>query len=134
MTILSHLRALPEMVLLVGACVAMIADLYSKDERRRIGYNIALVTLLLCFVLTVYIILESGGTGRYLFNGLFVSDLMSHLLKLACYVATWAALVYSRQWLLERSLLRGEFITLLLFSLLGMMVLISASSFLTVYL
>jgi NADH-quinone oxidoreductase subunit N len=42
--------------------------------------------------------------------------------------------VYSRQWLLDRGLLRGEFITLLLFSLLGMMILVSAASFLTVYL
>jgi NADH-quinone oxidoreductase subunit N len=134
MTILSHLRALPEMVLLVGACVVMIADLYSKDERRRIGYALAQVVLLACVVLQIYVIAESGGSRYYIFNGLFVSDLMSHVLKLACYVATWAALVYSRQWLLDRGLLRGEFITLLLFSLLGMMVMISASSFLTVYL
>ena len=134
MTILSHLRALPEMVLLVGACVVMIADLYSKDERRRIGYSLAQVVLLACVVLQIYIIAESGGSRYYIFNGLFVSDLMSHVLKLACYAATWAALVYSRQWLLDRGLLRGEFITLLLFSLLGMMVMISASSFLTVYL
>jgi NADH-quinone oxidoreductase subunit N len=134
MTILSHLRALPEMVLLVGACVVMIADLYSKDERHRIGYTLAQVVLLICVVLQIYIIGESGGSRYYIFNGLFVSDLMSHVLKLACYVATWAALVYSRQWLLDRGLLRGEFITLLLFSLLGMMVMISASSFLTVYL
>jgi len=134
MTILSHLRALPEMVLLFGACVVMIADLYSKDERRRIGYNLAQVVLLACFVLQIYVIAESGGSRYYIFNGLFVSDMMSHVLKLACYAATWAALVYSRQWLIDRGLLRGEFITLLLFSLLGMMILVSAASFLSVYL
>src|SRR5204862_7952549 len=44
------------------------------------------------------------------------------------------ALVYSRQYLIDRDLLRGEFVTLLLFALLGMMVMISAGSFLTVYL
>src|SRR3970282_863522 len=59
---------------------------------------------------------------------------MAHVLNFACYVAVWAALVYSRQWLLDRGLLRGEFITLLLFALLGMMVMVSASSFLSVYL
>jgi NADH-quinone oxidoreductase subunit N len=75
-----------------------------------------------------------GGSKYYLFNRLFVADFLSHLLKFACYMASWAALVYSRQWLLDRSLLRGEFITLLLFSLLGMMILVSAASFLTVYL
>ena len=134
MTILSHLRALPEMVLLVGACAVMIVDLYVKSERRTLSLVLAQVVLLLCFVLQIYIIAESGGSRYYIFNGLFVSDFMSHLLKLACYLAAWAALVYSRQWLLDRNLLRGEFITLLLFSLLGMMVMISASSFLTVYL
>ena len=50
------------------------------------------------------------------------------------YLAVSAALVYSRQYLLDRGLLRGEFFTLLLFALLGMMVMISANSFLTVYL
>ena len=133
MTVLSHLRALPEMVLLLGACVVMIADLYS-GERRRLGYNLALGTLALCVLFTFYVLVESEGTRYYIFNGLFVSDVMSHLLKLACYMATWAALVYSRQWLIDRNLFRGEFLTLLLFSLLGMMILISASSFLTVYL
>ena len=51
-----------------------------------------------------------------------------------CYAAVSAALVYSRQYLLDRGLLRGEFITLLLFCLLGMMVMISAASFLTLFL
>jgi NADH-quinone oxidoreductase subunit N len=59
---------------------------------------------------------------------------MGHLLKMMCYLAVSAALVYSRQYLQDRSLLRGEFVTLLLFSLLGMMVLISAASFLTLFL
>ena len=56
------------------------------------------------------------------------------MVKLVYYAAVSAALVYSRQWLVDRGLLRGEFFSLLLFSLLGMMVLASASSFLTVYL
>src|SRR5204863_3446138 len=41
---------------------------------------------------------------------------------------------YSRDWLLDRGLLPGEFFCLLLFSLLGMMLLTSANSFLTVFL
>src|SRR5205085_5979156 len=69
-----------------------------------------------------------------LFNGLFVSDVMSHLLKLASYAAVSVTLLYSRRYLADRGLLRGEFITLLLFALLGMMIMISAASFLTIYL
>jgi NADH-quinone oxidoreductase subunit N len=134
MTILEHMRAFPEMLLLVGACAVMLVDARSKDVRKRLPYFVAQGTLLLCFLSTLFIISESNGTKQYIFYGLFVSDMLSHLLKATCYMAVSAALVYSRQYLLDRDLLRGEFISLLLFSLLGMMVLISANSFITVYL
>jgi NADH-quinone oxidoreductase subunit N len=131
---LSHMRAFPEMLLLAGTSTAMMVDVYLKDERRRAAYYIAQATLLLCFLSTIFIVYESEGTRQVIFNGLFVSDVMGHLLKLVSYLAVSAALVYSRQYLLERGLLRGEFITLLLFALLGMMVMISAASFLTLFL
>ncbi|MGH8668372.1 MAG: NADH-quinone oxidoreductase subunit NuoN, partial [Burkholderiales bacterium] len=83
---------------------------------------------------TLFILRESEGQRSLLFHGLFVSDALCHVLKLMCYLAVSAALVYSRQYLADRGLLRGEFVTLLLFALLGMMVMISAASFLTLFL
>ncbi len=132
-TLFNHLPALPEVILLVGACVLMIGDLYVKSESRQGTFWAAQVVLVLCLLAQLFV---SAGTGRhlYLFNNLFVVDPLANLLKIACYLAVSAALVYSRQYLAERGLLRGEFITLLLFSLLGMMIMISAASFLTVYL
>jgi NADH-quinone oxidoreductase subunit N len=132
--LLSHLRALPEIVLLVGACALMIVDLLSRDAERRLSFAFAQAILLLCFASTLFVIAESGGTRHYIFYGLFVSDMLSHVLKLFAYVAVSAALAYSRRYLLDRGLLRGEFLTLLLFALLGTMVMISANSFLSVYL
>jgi NADH-quinone oxidoreductase subunit N len=134
LTVLSHVRALPEVLLLLGACVAMIADTFVKDERRAVTYWISQGTLALCALATLWVVSETGVESYYLFNGLFVADFLSHLIKLVYYAAVSAALVYSRQWLLDRGLLRGEFFSLLLFSLLGMMVLASAASFLTVIL
>ena len=133
MEILSHLRALPEMWVLVATCVLMILDLYSKDEGRRVAFYGAQVILGVAFILTLYVVYESEGTRQIIFSGMYVSDVLGHLLKLVCYLATSAALVYSRQYLADRGLLRGEFVTLLLFSLLGMMVMISAASFLTLF-
>src|SRR5688572_28329366 len=133
-TVLSHLRALPEMWLLLGTCVLMILDVYSKDEHRRVTVYGAQVVLGVCVLLTLYVLVESEGTRQILFSGLFVADTMGHLLKLVCYVAVSVALLYSRQYMADRGLLRGEFVTLLLFSLLGMMVMISAASFLTLFL
>jgi len=142
--LLDHVPAAPEIVLLAGACAIMIADLYVKHEARRVSYAAAQVLLALCAALTLFVLLSlikvdpSGRAAHvgtyYLFDRLFVADALANLLKLVCYLAVSVALVYSRGYLLERGLLRPEFLTLLLFSLLGMMVLISAGSFLTVYL
>jgi NADH-quinone oxidoreductase subunit N len=133
--IIDHLPALPEAIVLVGTCALMIFDLYMKDERRGATLAFAQVVLLLAAAATLFVLLSAGRPAKYLiFEGLFIADAMSHLLKLLCYLSVSAALVYSRQYLFERGLLRGEFVTLLLFSLLGMMVMISAASFLTLFL
>ena len=134
--LIDHLPALPEVILLVGACALMIVDLYVKSERRNLSFQVAQAMLLLCMLATLFVQWVRGlpAPPLYLFNGLFVFDVMSSLLKLVSYLAVWATLIYSRQYLVDRGLLRGEFLTLLLFSLLGMMVMISANSFLSMYL
>ncbi|HYG55889.1 MAG TPA: NADH-quinone oxidoreductase subunit NuoN [Burkholderiales bacterium] len=131
-TILDHMPALPEAILLIGACAVMLADVRARD--RVVAYWLAQATLLACLVATLFVVWASAGARYYIFNGLFVADLMSHLLKLVSYFAVSVALLYSRQYLHDRGLLRGEFITLLLFSLLGMMILVSANNFITVFL
>src|SRR5260221_3033926 len=128
--ILDHVVVLPELVLMIGACVVL---LLFADGRRNAGW-IAHAVLLLCAISTLFVIWATEGRAYYRFNGLYVSDFMGHVLKLACYAAASATLVYSRAYLFSRGLLRGEFVALLLFALLGMMVMISASSFLTLYL
>ena len=59
--ILSHARALPEVLLLVGACIAMLADTFVRHERRAPTYWIAQGTLLLCAVATLWVMSETGG-------------------------------------------------------------------------
>jgi len=132
--LLSHLRAMPEMILLAGACALMIVDLLSTDAGRRASFWFAQAVLALCLVATLYVIAESGGTRYYIFYGLYVSDMLSHVLKLFATLAVSVAMVYARPYLLDRGLLRGEFLTLMLFALLGIMVMASANSFLTLYL
>ena len=133
MNLLDYAPVLPELLLLIGACALMIFDLYVKDEGRGASAVFAQVLLYLCAAATLFVDL---GTRSHLtlFNGLFVVDHFANLLKIVCYLAVSAAIVYSRSYLYERGMLRGEFMSLLLFALLGMMVLISAASFLTVFL
>ena len=63
-----------------------------------------------------------------------VDDMLADVLKFFSYVAVSLMLFYSRGYLAARGLFRGETFVLTLFALLGMMVMISANSFLTLYL
>ncbi|HEU0186688.1 MAG TPA: NADH-quinone oxidoreductase subunit NuoN [Gallionellaceae bacterium] len=123
--------AYPEIFLLVMACLILIVDLFVRHPERSPTYLLVQGTLLGCALLTVYT--HQDGVV-HLFRHMFVDDLLADVLKMLSYLSVSMALIYSRDYLLKRGLFTGEFMVLTLFSLLGMMVMISASHFLTLYL
>ncbi len=124
--------AYAEVFLLAMVCVILLLDLFLGDEQRWITYALSLVTLLGCFLLTVFIVLTSDAV--YTFSGMFVSDLMANVLKLGIYLTVAVVLVYSQAYIRARDMFRGEFFVLALFAMLGMMVMVSANHLLTLYL
>lgn len=125
------LAAVPEMFVLSMGCLILIIDLFVSQRNRGATYLLAQATLLGAVLLTL--LLPAQETA-YAFSDSFVRDSMGDLLKLFVYVAIFAVFVYSKDYLRERDLFKGEFYVLGLFGVLGMMVLISANSLLTVYL
>ncbi len=122
--------ALPEIFVLVMACVILLVDLWVK-ENRFIAYALTQMTLLFAAWLTL------GSFHRqveFSFSHMFVADAISDTLKLMTYVAVSVTLVYARAYIGLRGLYRGEFFVLALFAMLGMMVMISANHFLVLYL
>ncbi|MDT3736101.1 MAG: NADH-quinone oxidoreductase subunit NuoN [Denitratisoma sp.] len=120
-----------EIFILLMACVLLLVDLFVGKGRRWLVYLLAQLTLAGCFGITL---LTLDGQGVTTFSNMFVDDLLADFLKLALYPAVAVMLVYSRGYLAARNLDRGEFYVLVLFATLGMMVMISASHFLTIYL
>jgi NADH-quinone oxidoreductase subunit N len=68
------------------------------------------------------------------FGGSFVLDQLAVVLKIATCGITILVFVYSRDYLVDHDIYKGEYYVLGLFATLGMMVMISAHSFLLVYL
>ncbi|MGW8270519.1 MAG: NADH-quinone oxidoreductase subunit NuoN [Burkholderiales bacterium] len=132
--LIDHLPVLPEVIVLAGTSALLIGDRFVKSPRRTASYVGAQLILLLAVLASLFVLRGTGASQLIIFNGLFVADAMANVLKLFAYVAVGVALVYSRQYLLDRGLFRGEFLALLLFALLGVMIMISANSFLTLYL
>jgi NADH-quinone oxidoreductase subunit N len=133
---MNFIPAYPELFLLLAICSIMVIDMYSTDSRRALTHYLSLATLVICGAMTLMDF--NAGQTVYTFNNMFLSDPMSHLLKLFCYVATALTLIYSRQYNADRGIvggeLGGEYYMLALFSLLGQMVMISGNNVLVIYL
>lgn len=123
--------ALPEMIILVTACVALLADLFLRHRYSSITFICASIGLALAaFVSFLFL-----GTYRTtILGGLFVSDDMAQLMKLFIYLTVFLSFFYSRYYIDERQMPAGDYYVLGLFSTLGMMVLVSAHSLLTIFL
>ena len=131
-TLLTNIHlAIPEIFILSMASIILVVDLFLTEKNRYITYLLSQLTLVVAFFLTLN--LFSGDTF-YIFSQTFVSDPMSSILKLGVYIATFVTFLYSKDYLKERNIFCGEYFVLGLFGLLGMMIMISASSFLTLYL
>jgi len=125
--------AMPEIFLLVASMAILLIDAFSKSPRRTWAYALSIVTLIILMAMTLLQwVTEAQGQSFY---GLYVVDDLSHILKFASYIAVLATLVYGREYIQSRDMLRGgEFYVLVLMALLGQMVMISAGNFLTIYL
>ena len=122
---------LPELVTLVLASTILLVDLYLKEEQKGINHTLAVIGLI---VAIGAVGLAGGGERQVLFDGSFVRDAMSDALKGLTFVVTLLAFAYAKDWLRDRGMLAGEFYVLALFAVLGMLIMISANSLLTVYL
>ena len=122
---------LPEIAILVSACVVLIADLFVPPARRQISFWLTQAALLVA----IWIVVTTAQLAPVRsFGGMVVDDMLSGVLKLFALVAVSLMLFYSRAYLAARGLFRGEMFVLTLFALLGMMVMMAAANFVTLYL
>ncbi len=123
--------ALPEIFLVAMACLVLVVDVYLPQERRNVTYALAQLSL----IVTLVLILGNQTETRVLaFNDLFVQDAMADALKLFIIIISFGVFVYSREYLQARNIFKGEFYVLGLFSIVGMMLMVSANNLLMLYL
>jgi NADH-quinone oxidoreductase subunit N len=127
----NFLAILPEIVVLTGASVILLVDLFLSDQRRHVSYWLAQFTLLIAACVTVRTLNVEAVRA---FNGMVIDDLVSDFLRMFSFVSVSLVLFYGRSYLTVRGLFRGETFVLILLALLGMQVLTTANSFVTLYL
>ena len=123
--------AWPELFLGAGACLILIVDLMLPESQRRWSYWLTQATLIVTAWLTW---VSPDELPVRALSGMFVTDKLADALKLFAYLSASLTLFYSRGYLAARGLFRGETFVLTLTSVLGMMVMISANSFVSLFL
>ena len=123
--------ALPEIFLLVMACLILIVDVYLPSDKRNLTYVLTQFSLIFALGL---LLTNQTDTRVLAFNDLFVQDAMADTLKMFIVIISFGVFVYSREYLLARNIFKGEFYVLGLFSIVGMMLMVSANNLLMLYL
>ena len=113
----------------MGLTVLMV-EVFIGKKAPQADYFITQITLGFVLILTVQ---QIGQDRVILFEGAFVRDTLGDILKIFIYLTTMLSIGYSRRYLKEREMLRGEFYVMVLFAVFGIQVLVSAGSLLTVY-
>ena len=120
-----------EIFLTFAACVVLLVDVFLPERHRAWSYLLALATVLG----TVLVLVATAPEQPVVtLSGAFVADPLSQLLKLFTCAVVAVTFLYARDYLKARSLFRGEYYVLGLLATLGIFVMISAHSMLSLYL
>ena len=123
--------ALPEIFLLSAIVVVLLLDLFLTKPFKQATYYLTQISLFITGVMAFNLIDQPQAI---IFSGSFILDNMASVFKVFMIGATMVAMVYTRHYLIQHALFRGEYFVLVLLSVLGMMVMVSGYSLLTLYL
>jgi len=123
---------LPDGLVMTGLVVAWLNDTFTGPEGRRTTYFIALLTTVIAGIW--FAVDAFDPHVYYYFTRMYVVDPFASAMKAVVTLGYAVSIVYSRKYLEDRDMFRGEFFLLGLFSLLGQITMISGNNFLTLYL
>ena len=124
------LFALPELFLLFAISLILLFDLFVSQRLKQFTYYLTQLALLI----TGFLAFDLIGENATIFSGTFVLDSLGSTFKVFILGFAIIALVYTRHYLKAHELLRNEYFILAMMSILGMMVMVSGHSLLTLYL
>jgi NADH-quinone oxidoreductase subunit N len=123
--------AIPELIVFSLGTLALLVQAFWGQKRPAITYcYVQLVVLLTGIVTFGYL----NDATVLTFDNMFILDKLAVILKLFIVLTVLLCFVYSRVYIADNKMPRGEYYILGLFAMLGMMVLVSSHHFLTLYL
>jgi len=125
--------ALPEIFLLCMACFILLVDVFVKESHRILTYLLIQLTLVGAFLMTLPQFVNYPAPTVTL-GGQYIVDKLAILTKVFIYIFSIFSFAYAREYIESRNMPRSEYYLLGLFAVLGMSIMVSAYTFLTIYL
>ncbi len=122
---------LPEIYLTASICLLLLLDAFSNSRSATGLHRLSMLALVLTAALVVW---GHGDVAVSAFHGMFINDTLGEILILFSILCTAIVLVLASPYLRQRRIAMGEFHTLTLFALLGVMFLVSAGNLVMIYL
>lgn len=134
MTFLNFVQPiLPEISLFSGALLILILDLYLGKNKKgffRVSYLLAIFFA----ILSIHFVTETSFHSLKFFNNMFVNSTFTLLVKFMSLILLIFVLILSLNFLKEKREISAEIVALMMISVVGSMLFISANDFLTFYL
>lgn len=122
---------LPEIILSVFAMLSLLIGVYSGQDKRT--ENITFVTAGLMVVTGIWMLFD-GSPSETAFNKMFIDDAFSRYAKALVLLSSAAVLIMSLGYMIRHNLGRFEYPILIIFSVVGMMFMVSANDLMVLYL
>jgi NADH-quinone oxidoreductase subunit N len=120
----------PELILAIGAMLLLMFGVFAGEKS---GRQVGFFSLILIAITALGILLLTPAGSYAAFSGSFISDDLSRLSKLVILAAGFVGLVLSQRYLDDEKLNRFEYPVLVLFSIVGMMIMVSARDLIVLY-
>lgn len=126
---------LPDICLLILLGLVLMVDLFVPNHHRKIVEIVTLLGLVVLFIMQLSVTLTQGAYDQLIFSfgNSIINDGLANITKLVMYAFTFFVIVYSRQYLKQQNLYKGEYYLLILFSLLGMNVMVSSMNYILLF-
>ena len=121
----------PEILLIIYSIIAILTASFLKNNK---SYNLIFQATVIIFLISAIILYFTPFEIQTNVNGIFVRDTFSKFFQILILLSVSCLLFMSKQYLQKNNLFKPEYPILIIFSTLGMMIMISSNNFLLLYL
>ena len=121
----------PEILLIIYSIIAILIASFLKSNK---SYNLIFQATVIIFLISALILYLTPFEIQTNVSGIFIRDTFSKFFQILILLSVSCLLFTSKQYLQKNNLFKPEYPILIIFSTLGMMIMISSNNFLLLYL